>query len=382
MIVQDYYPEDVRVRREASASITKGYQVDIICIKKKDQKLNEIHEKVRIFRVPLRKNRGNKFRYILEYSLFFFYSFIFLTLLNTFRRYNLIHVNTLPDILVFTTIIPKLFGSKVLLDMHEIMPEFFMSKFNRNENSRMIDLLKYFERISIKFAHRVITVNQRIADIMQNRTGIENSIEVVMNSVDENIFKTVKLQPHDGFILSYHGTLTEVYGVDEAIRAVSILKEKIPDIKFRIFGSGVYVNELEKEAGSLGVVENIQFMGRIPFEKMPSELAKVDVGILPFKKDQLTRLSCSNKLNEYIIMGIPVVITKLEGTLDYFNTESLGFISDNDPNNIAQMVYKIYEDKSAAEKMVKYATDAYYDIRWDVMKKRYLEVVKSLIGRP
>lgn len=379
MVVEDYYPQDVRVRKEVAALRSEGYSVDVICIKKVDQSGKETIDGVRIYRLPLQKRRGNKLRYIFEYCYFFILSTLKLTFLNFKGKYDLIEVHTLPDILIFSTIIPKLFGSKVLLDLHEIMPEFFMSKFKATEKSAIIKLLKFLEKISVRYADKAITVNDRISKIIGERSKIKYDIPVIMNSVDEDLFKKRKHVQTEDYILSYHGTLTELYGVEKGIKAVSLLKEKIPEIKFNIFGNGSSIEELKNLSNELGLNDRVRFFGSIPFDEMSTELAKVDLGILPLEVDQLTENCCSTKLNEYIFLGIPVIMTKLRATLDYFDDKSIGYIEDNDPETLADKIYEVYQNRSLASELATNAYKSYKKINWGIMKNRYLSVITELL---
>ena len=45
------------------------------------------------------------------------------------RPYDLVHVHNVPDFLVFTAWRPKLDGAGIILDIHDIVPELFASKF-------------------------------------------------------------------------------------------------------------------------------------------------------------------------------------------------------------------------------------------------------------
>ena len=380
MVVQDYYPQDVRVRKEVSALCSEGYGVDVLCLKKNDQRRKETIDGVKVFRLSLQKKRGNKFRYIFEYFYFFILATLKLSILNFRRKYDLIEVHTLPDLLIFSTIIPKLFGSKVLLDLHEIMPEFFMSKFKANEKSVVINILMYLEKISVRYADKAITVNDRISKIIGERSNINYDIPVIMNSVDEDLFKKRKHIQTENYILSYHGTLTELYGVEKGIKAVSLLKEKIPEIKFNIFGNGSSFEELKNLSNDLDLNDQVRFFGSIPFEEMSSELAKVDLGILPLKVDPLTDNCCSTKLNEYIFLGIPVIMTRLRATLDYFDDKSIGYIEGNDAETLADKIYELYQNKTLASKLAANAHKSYKKIDWGIMRDRYLSVISDLLN--
>ena len=122
MVVFSSYPIDVRVRREAEALTKEGMRVDVICRTSDGELPKEDVRGVTTYRVKLNRRRSSKFSYIGEYFYFFMRAFIKVTILNFSRRYDIVDIHNMPDFLVFTSIIPKLFGTKVILDLHDPMP--------------------------------------------------------------------------------------------------------------------------------------------------------------------------------------------------------------------------------------------------------------------
>jgi len=62
---------------------------------------------------------------LLEYLAFFALASFKLIALHIQKRYNVVQVHNLPDWLVFVALIPKLSGARVILDLHDLMPEFY-----------------------------------------------------------------------------------------------------------------------------------------------------------------------------------------------------------------------------------------------------------------
>jgi len=178
-VVQEYFPKDIRIRKQTETLIKNNFSVSVICLRNKWEKKHEVIDGVEIYRLNLSKKRASIFRYILEYFLFFILAFIKLNILDLKKRFNIVQVNNLPDFLVFSTIIQKLKGSKIVLDMHEIMPEFFMSKYNKSYSSFIIKLLKIIEKISLRFSSEVITINEPIKEIFQRRAIPNKEITIV-----------------------------------------------------------------------------------------------------------------------------------------------------------------------------------------------------------
>ncbi len=115
VIRHGYYPEDVRVFKEVRALYEAGYSVDVICLRKTGEKRKEIVDGVCVYRLNHLHKRHSLLRYFYEYGISFLKMFVLVTVLFFRRDYKFIQVNTLPDALVFVTIIPRFFGTKSLL---------------------------------------------------------------------------------------------------------------------------------------------------------------------------------------------------------------------------------------------------------------------------
>ena len=325
MIVQGYYPSDVRVKKEAVALRSHGHQVSVIALRDLNEPKEEICDRVKVYRVALQKKRGGLFRYLFEYAAFFLYSVYKLNVLDLKEHVDVVHINTLPDFLVFCALVQKLKRRRIVLDMHEIMPEFFMSKYNISAKNAVVYALLFAERISLKFADAVITINEPIKLIFQKRAIPNRDIAVVMNSVDERMVRISRRRRHNGFNCVYHGTLTKMYGLETAIEGFSKACREVPDMVFHIFGSGTELQKLKDLAGQLDLGNSVVFHGFMPHEQMVEALAGMDIGILSLPKDIFMNLSFSNKLAEYVHLKIPVISSDLDTTKYYFDDEQIIF---------------------------------------------------------
>ena len=210
MVVYSYSPQDVRPRREAEALINAGYKVDMICLRLPDQPKQENVYGVNVYRVNMSKSRSTKRKYITLYTNFFIRSFFKLNQLFLKNRYDVIHIHNMPDFLVFLSIIPKIFGTKVVLDLHDPTPEMLITKFSEDDESRLTKLLKWQEKMSIKFAHSVVTTNKSFVDRFVQRGCPLEKINTVMNSPQESVFNKVvhksKIKSDENkLVLMYHG---------------------------------------------------------------------------------------------------------------------------------------------------------------------------------
>jgi glycosyltransferase involved in cell wall biosynthesis len=385
MVAYARYLPDARIRREAEALAQQGVKVDCLSLKEQGQPRLDVVNGVNIYRLPLSKYRGNSTtKYVAAYALFCILAFLAVSKFYFRRRYDVIQFHTLPDFVIFAGIIPKFCGAKLLLDMHEIMPEFYMSKFGVGSSHPLIRVLFLLEKISVRFADAVIVINEPIKRLIVERCKSKSDITVVMNCADERLFCSgcrPNLKDSNNLSLLYHGTLTPLYGLEIAVRAVARLKAQIPNLKFRIFGNEEEAGDLKKLAAELGVCQNVIFTGWVPREELPQIISEADIGILPTIRDEFIDLSFSNKLAEYVCMKTPVVATRLKSTLEYFTEDDISYFESGDVDGLASRIYELYANPRKRLLQAEKAFQRYQKIQWPVMKKRYIELIDSLASR-
>ena len=119
-----------RVIREAEAAVDGGFKVDFITLRRDGEPARESINGVEMIRLKQTRYRGGGvLRYMASYLEFFLRCFVRTSWLHLSRRYRVVHVNNMPDFFVFCAIVPKLLGAKVILDIHDPMPNTFASKF-------------------------------------------------------------------------------------------------------------------------------------------------------------------------------------------------------------------------------------------------------------
>src|SRR5438477_7594002 len=185
MVAFTYYASDPRVRREAEALAGRGDDVDCICLREPGQEKVGNLNGVRLFPLSIRRYRGaSTIFYLTAYCLFFWSAFCELAVLHLKKRYDVVQVHTMPDFLVFVALIPKMLGAKVILDVHDLMPELYMSKFGVEETSWVIRFITWLERRSIAFAHRAIAVHNPHLEALIKHGNPKEKFDVLLNVPD------------------------------------------------------------------------------------------------------------------------------------------------------------------------------------------------------
>jgi glycosyltransferase involved in cell wall biosynthesis len=389
ILVQSHYESDIRVRRKAEALVSAGYSVDVLALRpshssSKNYTLNGVN----VYTISLGKKRGALGRYLFEYLAFFAWAFCKLSFLHRNRAYAAVDVNNLPDFLVFAATWVKRMGVKVVFDMHEITPEFYTSKFGIQDKTRMVRLLERIEKASFDFADHVITINEPVQDLLVSRGLPVAKSTVIMNSADEALFGSkategvgaVSQNAPRVFVMMYHGTLTRIYGLDIAIQAFSRVHEQMPGAEFVVLGSGPERSSLEALCAKLGLGGKVRFLGSVLPQEVRHWLSHCDVGVLATRRDVFLDFSFSNKLSEYIIMGKPVIASRLKTVRHYFSEEALVFFEPNSAANLAKQMLSLFRNPQLRGQFAEKAKLEYAPINWTVMKRRYLELMAGITG--
>lgn len=80
----------------------------------------------------------------------------------------------------------------------------------------------------------------------------------------------------------------------------------------------VMVGPLQVDVGGLAKLPNVYFLGQKRYEELPAYIKHFDVGLIPYVLNEYTQTVYPNKLNEYLIMGKPVISTRLP-EVEFFN---------------------------------------------------------------
>lgn len=384
LVVQSYYLRDPRVRREAEALVKAGYEVDVICLNEGDRPMHEVVNSVNITRLPITRRRATVWRYLLEYSFFFAGVTVILGYRLLRKRYDLIHVNNMPDFLVFSTVLPKLFGSKILLDVHDPMAEVFMSKYDIKRNSPIIRLLTWQEKISLRYCHHVLTVSDVMRERLQHNAGY-TPISVVLNVPDEAIFmrpeEDLSIQKsHKYFTLLYTGTISARYGLAVAIEASAKLRNEIPGLRLLLVGEGDDLPYLREMVDRLELNDIVEFRQPLPLSEIPKLIAESDVGISPHINDVFMNLYFSTKVAEFVNMGLPTVVTRTRTIERYFDDEMVKYCEAGNVESFTSAVIELYKYPEIRRRMSQKCREFADHWSWASEKQQYLNVVSELVG--
>jgi glycosyltransferase involved in cell wall biosynthesis len=389
MVTFSSYPFDPRPRRSIDALIAEGATVDLICLGSKNEVKGQAPNGVKVFRVPLKHPRRGKFEYAFRYGIFILISSMMFAVRSLGRRYDLVYVHNMPDILVASALIPKMLGSKVVLDLHDPMPELMMTIFRTPEDNRSVRMMKSLEKWSIARADLAVTVNVACKRIFSSRSCPAEKIAVVMNAPDGQIFpcrepKLRSASTQDGdrrFVIMYHGSIVERNGLDVALDALAQVRKAIPSAELRIFGSQTaFLDHVMEKARSMGLQDAVQYMGPRSLEGLVTEIDDCDLGIIPNHRNAFTDINTPTRVFEYLAMGKPVIAPSTQGILDYFDKDSLVFFEPGNAVELAQQIEFAFSHPREVLEIVRRGQEIFSEHTWDREKETLVSRVSSLFN--
>jgi glycosyltransferase involved in cell wall biosynthesis len=388
MVGYTTFRTDPRLMRHVGKLVKSGFDVDVVTLASSDFGRESNTEHIRFF-LPMtrRYERQSLSNIIIDYCCFTFFVMIILLRNHLFDTpYALVHINNMPNFLIYAAMPLKLMRVPIVLDIHDTMPEIFQSKFGVQPGQWLVRLLVFEERLCMSLADFVITTEHtKWLRLQLNGLKPEKS-EVVLNLPDPSIFPELPLpdapsQNTGKFRLVYHGTMARRFGLDIAIQAVATLGETIPGLCFDIVGEGEAKEKLNALTRSLGIEDRVHFSeSSVPVEALAEILREADLGVIPSRNDAATQLMLPTKLLEYVCLGIPCVTVPTLSIQFYFSEPQIHLVPSEDPGALAQKIQYLYDNPSVRLSTVREARKFFQTYQFETEMERYESIVKRFLS--
>jgi glycosyltransferase involved in cell wall biosynthesis len=383
----DWYPFDPLVRRIAGAAIDGGYSVDVICLRQPGEQRYENCDGVHVHRLPMNRGFGRSLPVtILSWCWFLLMSSIVLTRLHVTKRFDIVHVHNMPDFLVFSAIIPKIWGAKVILEVQDVSPELMGAKAKGKTRKIVTRLARWQERNSTAYADHVITVGWPFEQLLLQRGVPAEKITIILNSADPDLFpasrgtirETQVFDESHPMILMYHGTVASRNGLDIAMQALALARRVVPHVRLDIKGRGEFIPILKQLAQELGVGEHLVFSEPCQPEELVDFVTHGDVGIIPYRNDGFMELVLPTKAYEFAWMHRPMIASDTMAIRSMYRPESIMLCDPTSIESFAQAIIDLYQHPEKRARLAAHAAEDYIPYRWEVMAERYRQLLLFL----
>ena len=381
MVTYSYYLADARVTRYAEALAQRGDHVDVLSLRRWQDTEQAGPSAVNIVRIQSRIGKKEKtaVSYLLPVLRFLWTSTGWIIREHSRQPYDFFHIHNIPDFLVFAGAYPRLRGAHIILDIHDIVPEFYESKFGVGRKTFTIWALKVVERLSARFANHVIISNDLWREQYEKRTGSHGRCSVFINNVDDTIFRARPRTRQDGkFIVIFPGGLQWHQGLDIAIRAFQKVVAKLPNVEFHIYGDGNVKQELVELVEELGLTKSVLFFDPLPVRQIADVMANADLGVVPKRADSFGNEAYSTKIMDFMSLGVPVIVSRTKIDQFYFDDSVVRFFESGNVAALSEAMIELICDAAARKRLSENGRGYAATHSWETRKRDYLGLVDSL----
>lgn len=381
MIAYTHYSRDGRVKRHAESLAARGDHIDVISLG--DGQSGPLNG-VNVIGLSLSRYRGaSRGRYLLSYLGFFARAAVKAIALSRIQPYQIAIVCTMPDAAIVTALGLRAFGTRLVLDVHDTMPELYLDKFGGTRGALGARLLMFEERICGGLADRVLAVHHGHAERLAAAGISAGKIRVVVNSPDPRIFTAHRFERRRGesFTIVCHGTITRRLGLDTALRALKLLIDRgVRDANLKVIGDGDHLAQLRAAAGQLELGSAVTFCPPMPIDLLPGELVGASVGLVPNHASPATHLMLPVKLLEYARLGIPVLSARLRTVERYFGDDAVAYFEPGNAEDLAIAIERLYRSPALRTALAARAGEIAETLDWSAQQRAFHAALDSTLS--
>ncbi|MCB1494704.1 MAG: glycosyltransferase family 4 protein [Bauldia sp.] len=380
-------PFDRRVWSEATTLRAAGYEVSVICPKRKDAAAShEVIDGIHIYRHPLPIEANGALGYALEYATALFFEFVLSLKVLWQRGFDVLQACNPPDTIFLIGGFYKLFGKRFVFDQHDINPELYEAKFGRRDF--FWRMMIWLERLSFRTADRSIATNESYRRIAIERGGMApDRVHVVRSGPNLKRVRTVP--PDDGrwkqgrrFLVGYVGVIGHQEGLDLLLDSVEHVVRRLErsDIQFVVCGDGPALAEIRSNAGQRGLEAFVTFTGRCSDDDLFSALSTAEVCVNPDRPCAMNDKSTMNKVMEYMALGKPQVQYDLaEGRFSAGESS----LYATDPDDFGDKVVALLDDPEQRARMGQIGRERVETVlAWSHEAPKLLALYDELLSTP
>lgn len=402
MVVDQCYPWDPRVRKEATTLRRANYEIIVIAVRGKGQKIREEVDGVLVYRIPkmsLPVRRGSRrsasywkalakvqaiSSFCFEHILFTLTSFAMSCYIYLQYGFNIIHLHNPPDTLFLIGAFYKLIRVHYVFDHHDLSPDLYRVRLSKGEDFMYMVLLM-FEKLSCRISDLVISTNESYRDIEVSRHKVySDKIFIVRNNpIFNGGIPSIGKSGPDNLkkVLLFLGMINPQDGVDQLLHILRYLVRErgVGDFVCKIVGDGDALPYVKELANKLQIEEYVRFEGFTDDgEAIHEYLKSCDIGIEPAPDNELNRYSTFIKVMEYMAAGKPVVAFDLKETR-YSLGEFGILIPPGDVNGFALAIERLLKEPQLGRTLGSGGQEKIKDeLNWDHSAANLLAAYKSL----
>lgn len=246
---------------------------------------------------------------------------------------------------------------------------------------------KRIEQKNLQGANSVIVINEILKDYAISMGANPEKTFVIRAGIDHERYNpekySLKLRERYHFssndvIILFIGWLYHFSGVKELIEEFNKIAVENPKLKILICGEGDVFFDIKSLVNKYNLNSKIILTGKIPFDDVPEHIFISDVCVLPAYVNDTMKHIVPIKMYEYMIMGKPVVATKLPGIFKEFGSNN-GVTYITESNDAIYSILKLISEGKLKENGKK-ARDGVKYLNWDNITGQFEKVLYDTVN--
>ncbi len=384
MLAYTHYETDTRVIMYAETLARRGDRVEVIALRQSENEPDATINGVHVRKIQTRqRNETARTDFATRLVAFLLRSFWLLSRQHRRHPFDLIHVHSVPDFLVLSALLPRLTGAKVILDIHDILPEFYASKFSSGKHTGTFKFLVWVERASAWMANHVIIANDLWRERLIRRSVHSDKCTTILNYPDTTLFKYTNENPlfRKEFVFLYPGSLNWHQGLDIAIRAFARIKDQATEAQFHIYGYGPEKERLLQLTRDLNLNGRVQIHEPVSLPEIARIMRTADAAVVPKRGDTFGNEAFSTKTLEFMALGVPLIVADTAVDKRYFNDSVVRFFPSGNVDALAEAMLDLANNSALRQRLAKNGLAFAKAYSWENHQQIYLDMVDGLCAK-
>lgn len=276
--------------------------------------------------------------------------------------------------LPFVTIIAKLKRAKIYYNSRELYA-FIGGLRNR---PLLQSIIRLIEKFFIKKVDLVLTTGEMDSKFLGDYYKIKNTLvirNIPLYQKPKNIinFREIYNIPQNSLILLYQGVLLEGRGIPIILKSLKELENTF----FVIIGEGEQRNNFENLAKDFGINDRVIFAGVYEQKDLINYTAGADIGLALIENISISYYhALPNKLFEYIMAGLPVIVSNLPQMKKIVENYKVGEVVDLEKGeSIVPIIKKWYDNRELLNIYKKNCLIASKELNWQEEYKKVKNIL-------
>lgn len=366
LLENNAYPRDVRPRREAESLTAAGYGVTVLAPRDPSEPRREVVNGVSVRRFRLPKPRAGRRSLLVEYLVANVQLFV-RGILELLKGAKVVHLHNPPDTFFPVAWAAHLLGRRVVVDIHDLAPELSIEKFGEG---RLTSALLRLERMSVRSADQILTVNESLRELLAARTGVPVERISVLRNVPPREAIPASTAARGGQLrdprLLFLGSIESQDGVDALPELVQLLIDDygLTGTTLTVIGDGSGRSAVQTETHRRDLDDRVNFLGYVRHDDLAPLLADADVCIEPAPRGPLNDRCSMVKVAEYMAAGRPVVCFPLPEVVRMAEDAAL-YAETGSVRELACLVARLASDEQLRTALGRRGRDRALELTWE-----------------